>query len=307
MGSGAVTPRGGGGGGAGRFGSRGRGGGGGGGGGGVARKKTTRVEMLDLEAELGSVRAASKAPVGEILLDVRQARRGLKQAEDELARAVAEEAERVKGNKTKGKVERQTGEEAEVEKERGNEKSEVQMEGRAKKVTTGRTVEGDGGDGEKKLSSALARRGELSAVSEVLQTPGKSDARGIVATAAASAAMVMAQADGGASGVTCGASAGISGGASARVTAGVTANAAAGASASDGDGAGVRKLGVFVEEARARLSSIEEKASECVGLCRGLGEFFGEGADEAQSGHIFRTLVQFLDLLAEAKKSENVC
>ncbi|CAN0182751.1 unnamed protein product, partial [Laminaria digitata] len=203
-----------------------RGGRGGGSGGGSKRTKVlTRVDMLDLEAELGSVRAASKVPVGEILLDVRQARRGLKQAEDELARAVAEEEEKVKARvegkaqqtKTKGNVGAQT-------------EAEMEMENR---TTGGEKGTSDGGEKEKKLSSGGPSNGA--------------------------------------------------------------------------DGAGVRKLGVFVEEARIRLSSIEQRASECVGLCKGLGEFFGEGADEAQSGHIFRTLVQFLDLLEEAKKAEGAC
>ena len=70
---------------------------------------------------------------------------------------------------------------------------------------------------------------------------------------------------------------------------------------------GVRKLSAFVEKAEVRLSAIERSATACVGLCKDLGEYFGEGADEAQSHHIFGTLMQFLDLLQGAKKVEGLC
>lgn len=81
-----------------------------------------------------------------------------------------------------------------------------------------------------------------------------------------------------------------------------------GAQNGPGTDAGGDELVRFVEEAEARLSAINEQGLECVSTCKKLCEFFGERAEDPnQSGHILMTLVQFLDLLAEAKKAEKVC
>lgn len=168
----------------------------------------TRVAAIDLEEELEHVRDASKTPVGEILMDVRQARKGLRQVKEELARMLAEE-------------------EKEGETERYQE-----------------------GAGEQPPSSFFSS-------SSSGETAGGGDAK-------------------------C-------------------------ANGGGRDRPGVDKLSGFAEEAEVRLASIEWKAKDCVGLCKGLGEFFGEGADEAQSAHILRTLVQFMDMVAMAKKVEGLC
>lgn len=185
----------------------------------------TRVEALDLESELKHVREASKTPVGEIMMDVRQARKGLRQAKEELDRTLVEEEQR-KGE-TKGAATSAAG-------------------GGATKSAAKRPP----GASEKSCSFSLSPAATGSSSSS-LSSGGESE-------------------DGGGS-------------------------------------AGVRKLAAFLEDAEARLSSIEQRASACVGLCKGLGEFFGEGDDEAQSAHILRTLVDFMDLLQEAKKVEGLC
>ncbi|CAM9424601.1 unnamed protein product [Ectocarpus sp. 4 AP-2014] len=193
-------------------------------GGSAAAAELTRVEALDLESELKRVRQASKTPVGEIMMDVRQARKGLRQAKEELDRTLVEEE-------------------------------------KMKEETKGAGASAAGGRAAKAAASRLSEVSERS--SSCSLSPA---ARGSSSSSLSSGGEI----DGGSS-------------------------------------AGVRKLAAFVEEAEARLSSIEQRASACVGLCKGLGEFFGEGDDEAQSAHILRTLVDFMDLLEEAKKVEGLC
>lgn len=200
---------------------------------GRSRPRLSRVEALDLEAELEHVRAASKVPVRDILVDVRQARRGLKQVKDELELVLAEE------------------EECALNGERSR-------EARAEKGKTG------------------TAKSTLSVTSEV----------NVVDAAHSNGSGRKASSDMTAAGVTSGSGGKHDGGAR-RL--------------------GVQRLEKFVEEAGGRLSVIEEEASDCVARCKGLVEFFGEGKDEAQSAHIFSTLVQFLEVLTEAKKVEKVC
>lgn len=200
---------------------------------GRSRPRLSRVEALDLEAELEHVRAASKVPVGDILVDVRQARRGLKQVKDELELVRAEEKEcALDGERSQ--------EAREGEGKTGTSKSTLSVTGEVRMVDAGH-------------SSGIGRK------------------------------------------------------ASSNLT-------AAGVTTVSGEGrdGGARRLGIqrlerFVEEAGGRLSAIEAEASDCVARCKGLVEFFGEGKDEAQSAHIFSTLVQFLEVLTEAKKAEKVC
>lgn len=199
------------------------------------RPSPTRVELLDLEADLHHVRAASKVPVGEILVDVRQAMHGLRQAKDELERVFAEEKIVIGSAEDKEPDNRRlAGEEKDVRSARGR------------------------GSGE-----------EL----DIRETVG--DAPAIASSAVAGSA--------------------------------VTAKGEKGEWEEGQRGASVRKLAGFVKKAEVSLRSIDQRAIECVDQCKELGEFFGEGSNEAQSAHIFRTLVQFLDLLREAKKAENVC
>lgn len=197
--------------------------------------KRIKVKVLDLEAELGHVRAAAKAPIGEILVDIRQAKRGLKQAADELKAVLAEKEAEV-GNR--GIVSRSssinngavsacgTGPEA---PEENTEQSDTAAVGKAAGV------------------SASARADELGATGEAGDDSEVS--------------------------------------------------------------AGVRKLEGFVGMAREQLAKMEESADRCVSLCKRLGEFFGEDVKDdgsQSSAHIFQTLVEFLDLLAEAKGAEGL-
>lgn len=223
---------------------------------GVAPKRPalTRVETLDLEAELKHVRAASKMPIGEILLDVRQAKRGLRQAKEELDFSLAEETQREK------------------ERERGTEEASSQKFAKlALPAAPSRSGRDQDGGGLARISegsfSENSSRGSLGPVVEIGSTGEDGGGR------------EQSGADG------AGGKAGRGGGSS----------------------EGVRKLAGFVEKAGNCFSSIDDETNDCVVLCRGLGEFFGEAADEAQSTHIFRTLVQFLDLLAEGKKAEGLC
>ncbi|CAM9497960.1 unnamed protein product, partial [Ectocarpus sp. 12 AP-2014] len=190
----------------------------------AAAVELTRVEALDLESELKHVRQASKTPVGEIMMDVRQARKGLRQAKEELDRTLVEEEKK-------------------------------------KEETKGAGASAAGGGAAKAAASRPSEVSERSCSSSL--SPA---ARGSSSSSLSS-----------------------------------------GGEIEGGTSAGVRKLAAFVDEAEARLSSIEQRASACVGLCKGLGEFFGEGDDEAQSAHILRTLVDFMDLLEEAKKVEGLC
>lgn len=200
---------------------------------GRSRPRLSRADALDLEAELEHVRAASKVPVGDTLVDVRQARRGLKQVRDELELVLAEEEEyaldeeRLRG--VKG-----------GEGTTGTSKSTLSVTGEVRMVDAGH----NNGIGRKAFLDMTAVR------------------------------------------VTTGSIGGRDGG---------------------GRRLGIQRLESFVEEAGERLSAIEAEASECVARCKGLVEFFGEGKDEAQSAHIFSTLIQFLEILTEAKKVEKIC
>lgn len=236
----------------------GPGGGGRGCSGGGRRARLMKVEILDLEAELGHVRVASKVPVGEIMLDVMHAKQGLEQTRRELELVLAEgprpstarssvlveEALQV-GAKRKGKSEgtvMETGMSTAVQTAEKN-IGDVFVE------TVGRST-----DGAKIDDGAIYASTETEEVEE-----GREREEGTRTGAA-------------------------------------------------GIDSGIRALARFVETAGSRLSAIDEGTSECVALCRGLGEFFGEGADdEAHSAHIFSTLVQFLDLLEEAKNVEGIC
>lgn len=193
--------------------------------------------MLDLEAELKHVRAASKMPVAEIMVDMRHARRGVKDASDELDLIQAEEKKRY------GRDERAEG-------KKSGASSAV--------VSIAQAAEADASRSKKKLIADEHRAG-----GDGRQSP--------IAVAGLTESLVGADAERGL------------------------------------PSAGVKKLATFVEEAAVRLSAIDEKASECIRMCKGLGEYFGEGAEEAQSTHILTTLVQFLDLLAEAKEAEGLC
>lgn len=238
-------------------------------GGGSKRPVLTRVEMLDLETELKHVRAASKVPVSDILQDVRQARCGLKQAKDELDRVLVEETK--------------------MEEKRGGGKGHENGEPR---TSLAAETAGLGFVAARERLSAVSERSERSTASSSISAAGdraesgESDgvAGGSKATVLAAAAVALEKAPVD------------SAGKKRRGTGGPGAG-----------GPGVRKLASFVDEAEARLLCIDEKANECVVLCKGLGEFFGEGEGEDQSAHIFCTLVQFLDLLAEAKKVEGIC
>ncbi|CBN80077.1 Formin-like 3 [Ectocarpus siliculosus] len=190
----------------------------------AAAVQLTRVEALDLESELKHVRQASKTPVGEIMIDVRQARKGLRQAKEELDRTLVEEEKKKEETKGVG-ASAAGGGAAKAAASRPSDVSERSCSSSLSPAARGSS------------SSSLSREGEIEG----------------------------------------------------------------------GSSAGVRKLAAFVEEAEARLSSIEQRARACIGLCKGLGEFFGEGDDEAQSAHILRTLVDFMDLLEEAKKVEGLC
>ncbi|CAM9158805.1 unnamed protein product, partial [Ectocarpus sp. 13 AM-2016] len=190
----------------------------------AAAVELTRVEALDLESELKHVRQASKTPVGEIMMDVRQARKGLRQAKEELDRTLVEEEKK-------------------------------------KEETKGAGASANGGGAAKAAASRPSEVSERSCSSSLSPAASGSSSSSL----------------------------------------------SSGGEIEGGTSLGVRKLAAFVDEAGARLSSIEQRASACVGLCKGLGEFFGEGDDEAQSAHILRTLVDFMDLLEEAKKVEGLC
>lgn len=187
--------------------------------------------MLDLEAELGHLRAASKVPIGDIMMDVRQAKRGLKQAKDELQLVLAENERQAAAV---APVDLQNIGEAENRKEG--------VEGKGKSESTSQPM---------KTKDAVA---ELDGLCEEGGGRCENDHK------------------------------------------------------ESGD-AGVDKLVEFVASAKTRLAAIEESANQCVVLCKSLGEFFGEdvsGDGTQSSAHIFKTLVQFLDLLAEAKQAEGL-
>ncbi|CAM9847131.1 unnamed protein product [Choristocarpus tenellus] len=172
------------------------GGGGGGRGRSVREKAATRVESLDLEAELGNIRSASKVTVAEIVQDLRQLERGLKEVKAEL---------------------------------RSMGKDQLEMCGRG-----GRKGSGAG--------SGIEKEG----VGDGLSVAGNGEA-------------------------------------------------------------GRRKLEAFVEASAKELEVLGECGERAVARCKDVGEYFGEGANEGQSSHIFGTLVSFLDLLEAAKKVEGVC
>lgn len=175
------------------------------------RPPPIRVPSLDLEAELGHMRAAAKIPVADILADVKEAKRGLAQTKGELKFVLTD-----------------------------------------KKTT---------------VTSGLIHA----------KNPGREvPAVGPVSCATRSDAFNDSEIGADTSSVK--------------------------------NDAGVRKLAEFVEGAEGQVAAIELKISECVATCKRLGEFFGEGGEnEGQSAHILTTLVQFLDLLSEAKKAEGVC
>ena len=235
--------------------------------------RPTRVEALDLEADLKHVRAASKVPVGDILVDVRQVRRGLKQVKDELEQVLAEH----------GKAEE------EEEEDKGPREFSSSEAGA---VATGLQSEvGFPNVPEIRVSAAS----EEPARSIVTPAPSMVEGGGAANYSPNNPAVVKRHDERKAR--------------VASVSSGGDEIRGAGAEAKTRRGRqlGVRKLERFAEDATGRLSSIEAEATECVARCKGLGEYFGEGADEAQSAHIFSTLVQFLDLLIEAKKVERVC
>lgn len=206
-----------------------------------------RVEGLDLQEELEHVREAAKTPVGEILMDLRQARKGLRQVKGELQRVLDDEAKKREGD----------GKEAAAE------------------VAAAGAVEG----GAKRREAAAG--GDSAAPPTRLSVVSEGSERSTVTSSSSSSSASLS-----------------------------LSPPAESSDAADGEESatspGVRKLSAFVEKAEVRLSAIERSANACVGLCKDLGEYFGEGADEAQSHHIFGTLVQFLDLLQEAKKVEGL-
>lgn len=254
----------------------------------------TRVEALDLEEELRHVREASKMTVGEILMDVRQARKGLRQVKEELERILAEK-ENDKNDKNDKNSAARSGVGGGVARQKNKrEGDESKKNGPALRALSGAfsaqgATTASGGAG---VVADSTKR--LSVVSEGTERSTSSSSSSSVS--ASESASIPPR---------TGNSISTEGGGGLQVEKSST-NDGGGGSGGDAP-AGVEKLSVFVEKAETRLSSIEQRASACVGLCRGLGEYFGEGADEAQSAHIFRTLVQFMDLLREAKKVEGLC
>lgn len=194
-----------------------------------------KVEVLDLEAELGHVQRASKVPLGEILVDVRQAKRGLKQAVEELQLMLEEK----------------------------------EMEGKE-----------DGGGG-----SSIGLANGTGVLEEGRSSALQTMAAGSVAVVTTAAVL----------------------GGSDDVRSQSRMENITGTGGEETDG--IRKLAVFIETAKARLGVVEKTAERCMTLCKDLGELFGEDVKDdglQSSAHIFRTLVQFLDLLAEAKKVEGL-
>lgn len=220
-----------------------------------------RVEGLDLQEELRHVREAAKVPVGEILMDLRQARKGLRQVKGEL--------QRVRDDEAKKKAE------------------EEEEDGVGAAAEAGTSVAGGG-----------KRK-------EALNPAASASAAAAAATAAAPTRLYVVSE--GSERSTSTSTTSSSSCPSPPLPAESSCSAEGGEEKSGAPSPGVLKLSAFVEKAEARLSSIERSANACVGLCKDLGEYFGEGADEAQAHHIFRTLVQFLDLLQEAKKAEGLC
>lgn len=198
-------------------------------------EKRVKVEELDLEAELGHVRAAAKAPIGEILVDIRQAMRGLKQAADELKAVLADKEAELEN---RGIVGRSSGING----------GAVPACGAGQEAPEGNTNQAETAAAEKAAGVSVAARAE---------------GRG-----------------------------------------------ATGEAGDDSEvSAGVRKLEGFVGMAREQLGEVEESADRCVSLCKRLGEFFGEDVKDdgsQSSAHILQTLVEFLDLLAEAKGAEGL-
>lgn len=211
------------------------------------------------------MREAAKMPVGEILMDLRQARKGLRQAKGELQRVRDDEAAKMRenGGDADGNDAGAAAAEAGVAVGRKKKEAQTNLAGASRAAS----------------ATAAAAPTRLSVVSEGSERSTSTTASSSSSSSSLSPAAAAADPF--------------------RSAEGEEAVAAA--------PPGVRKLSAFVEKAEVRLSSIERSANKCVGLCKDLGEYFGEGADEAQSHHIFRTLVQFLDLLQEAKKVEGLC
>lgn len=207
-----------------------------------------RVEGLDLQDELRTVREAAKIPVGEILMDLRQARKGLRQVKGELQRVLADEAKKGESG------------------------------GGAAGAGAGAVVGGEKRNGATDTAAAASAASAAAAAPKRLSVVSEGSERSMSTSTSSSSSSSLA----------------------------LPAEPSCSAEGEGGDPPGVRKLSAFAEKAEVRLSSIEREASACVGLCKDLGEYFGEGADEVQSHHIFRTLVQFLDLLQEAKKVEGL-
>lgn len=223
-----------------------------------------RVEGLDLQEELGHVREAAKMAVGEVLVDLRQARKGLRQVKGELQRVRDDE-----DAKSGEKKEHGDGDDGTVARAVGA--GAVVCGGQTDKKATNLAAS----VGSAAAAAASAAPGRLSVVEEGSERSTSTTTTSSSSSSTCSSLPLPAE--------------------SSETAAGV------------GGTPGVRKLSAFVEKAEVRLLAIERSANACVGLCKDLGEYFGEGADEAQSHHIFRTLVQFLDLLQEAKKAEGLC
>eukprot|EP00903_Cladosiphon_okamuranus_P016298 g15030.t1 len=223
-----------------------------------------RVEGLDLQEELEHVREAAKTPVGEILMDLRQARKGLRQVKGELQRVLDDKAKERQGanDDGKGAAAAEAGAVAIAAAVRGEE-----MKGESNPAAASA--------GSVTPAAAAAAPTRLSAVSEGSERSTSTSTASSSSPSSSSLPLPAKSSE--------------------------TANEERPAAPP-----GVQKLSAFVEKAEVRLSAIERSANACVVLCKDLGEYFGEGADEAQSHHIFGTLVQFLDLLQEAKKVEGL-